>query len=136
MSACPAPLASRFHGLFHRLAACRRRSRRDLDSGAHVARAAFHSEDEFRLEERKPLRVKGDPNSHHVWRDVTTALQCTERLVRIAREKGAAIHVLHISTEEEIEFSPITRMSRPLKRRLITSRSTRAFTRRSARSCR
>ncbi len=67
-------------------------------------RAAFHSEDEFRLEERKPLRVKGDPNSHHVWRDVTTALQCTERLVRIAREKGAAIHVLHISTEEEIEF--------------------------------
>lgn len=67
-------------------------------------RAAFHSEDEYRLEERKPLRVKGDPNSHHVWRDVTTALQCTERLVRIAREKGAAIHVLHISTEEEIEF--------------------------------
>jgi dihydroorotase len=67
-------------------------------------RAAFHSEDEYRLEERKPLRVKGDPNSHHVWRDVTTALQCTERLVRIAREKGAAIHVLHISTQEEIEF--------------------------------
>src|SRR5947209_7029070 len=37
-------------------------------------RAAFHSEDEYRLEERKPLRVKGDPNSHHVWRDVETAL--------------------------------------------------------------
>ncbi len=67
-------------------------------------RAAFHSEDEFRLEERKPLRVKGDPNSHIIWRDVTTALQCTERLVRIAREKGASIHVLHISTAEEIEF--------------------------------
>jgi dihydroorotase len=67
-------------------------------------RAAFHSEDEFRLEERKPLRIKGDPNSHPVWRDVTTALQCTQRLVRIAREKGAAIHVLHISTEEEIDF--------------------------------
>ena len=67
-------------------------------------RAAFHSEDEYRLEERKLLRVKGDPNSHHVWRDVTTALQCTQRLVRIAREKGAAIHVLHISTAEEIDF--------------------------------
>ena len=67
-------------------------------------RAAFHSEDQYRLEERKPLRVKGDPNSHHVWRDVTTALQCTQRLVHIARQKGAAIHVLHISTEEEIEF--------------------------------
>ncbi len=81
-------------------------------------RAAFHSEDEFRLEERKPLRVKGDPNSHHVWRDVTTALQCTERLVRIAREKGAAIHVLHISTEEEIEFLANHKdVARPLRRR-------------------
>jgi dihydroorotase len=67
-------------------------------------RAAFHSEDEYRLEERKPLRVKGDPNSHIVWRDVTTALQCTQRLVHIARRQGAAIHVLHISTMEEMEF--------------------------------
>jgi len=67
-------------------------------------RAAFHSEDEYRLNERKPLRVKGDPNSHHVWRDVTAALQCTERLVRIARENRAIIHVLHVSTGEEIEF--------------------------------
>jgi len=40
----------------------------------------------------------------HVWRDETTALQCTERLVRIARETGARIHVLHISTAEEIDF--------------------------------
>ena len=67
-------------------------------------RAAFHSEDEYRLEERKPLRVKGDPNSHIIWRDVTTALQCTQRLVHIARQQGAAIHVLHISTMEEIAF--------------------------------
>jgi dihydroorotase len=67
-------------------------------------RAAFHSEDEFRLEERKELRVPGDPSSHHVWRDVVTALRCTERLVRIARATGARIHVLHISTGEEIDF--------------------------------
>ncbi len=72
--------------------------------GATRRRAAFHSEDEYRLNERKNLRVKGDPNSHHVWRDVTAALQCTQRLVRIAREKRAIIHVLHISTGEEIEF--------------------------------
>ena len=72
--------------------------------GATRRRAAFHSEDEYRLNERKPLRVKGDPNSHHVWRDVTAALQCTERLVRIARENRAIIHVLHVSTGEEIEF--------------------------------
>jgi dihydroorotase len=67
-------------------------------------RAAFHAEDEYRLNERKPIRVKGDPNSHPVWRDVETALGCTQRLVRIARDKGALIHVLHVSTGEEIDF--------------------------------
>lgn len=67
-------------------------------------RAAFHSEDEFRLEERKPLRVPGDPSSHPVWRDEIAALMCTERLVRIARATGARIHVLHISTAEEMRY--------------------------------
>ncbi len=67
-------------------------------------RAAFHSEDEYRLEERKGERIPGDPRSHQVWRDVTTALQCTQRLVRIARQQRAVIHVLHVSTGEEIDF--------------------------------
>ncbi|MDH7784996.1 dihydroorotase [Ochrobactrum sp. 19YEA23] len=67
-------------------------------------RAAFHSEDEFRLKQREGLRVQGDPSSHPVWRDEGAALQCTERLVRIAHETGARIHVLHISTAEEIDF--------------------------------
>ena len=67
-------------------------------------RAAFHAEDEYRLEERKHIRVQGDPRSHPLWRDEITALQCTQRLVKIAREKGAKIHVLHISTGDEIDF--------------------------------
>lgn len=67
-------------------------------------RAAFHSEDEFRLEERKPLRRAGDALSHPVWRDEIVALRCTQRLVRIARENGARIHILHISTGDEIDF--------------------------------
>ena len=67
-------------------------------------RAAFHSEDEFRLRERLGERVEGDPSSHPVWRDEIAAVQCTERLVRIARAARARIHVLHISTAEEIEF--------------------------------
>jgi dihydroorotase len=67
-------------------------------------RAAFHSEDEARLRERAHLRVPGDPASHPVWRDVETALRCTRRLVGIARETGARIHVLHISTADEIDF--------------------------------
>ncbi|WP_395447500.1 dihydroorotase [Aminobacter sp. UC22_36] len=67
-------------------------------------RAAFHSEDEFRLRERQNLRVENDTSSHPIWRDEIAALQCTERLVRIAREVRARIHVLHISTAEEITF--------------------------------
>jgi len=67
-------------------------------------RAAFHSEDEFRLRERENLRVHGDPSSHPVWRDEIAALRCTERLVRIARDTRARIHVLHVSTAEEMEF--------------------------------
>jgi len=67
-------------------------------------RAAFHSEDEFRLRQRLGERVEGDASSHPVWRDEVAALTCTERLVRIARQARARIHVLHISTAEEIDF--------------------------------
>ena len=67
-------------------------------------RAAFHSEDEYRLRERLGLRVAGDASSHPVWRDEVAALRSTQRLVAIARQARARIHVLHISTAEEIEF--------------------------------
>jgi dihydroorotase len=65
-------------------------------------RAAFHSEDEYMLEERKGLRVAGDPSSHPVWRSPEVALRSTERLVRLAHKTGKRIHVLHISTAEEM----------------------------------
>src|SRR6201995_564399 len=67
-------------------------------------RAAFHAEDESRLNDRKNLRIEGDPRSHPVWRDETAALMATQRLVALAHETGKRIHVLHISTKEEIEF--------------------------------
>ena len=67
-------------------------------------RAAFHSEDEARLNERTGLRIPGDVRSHPVWRDEETALKCTHRLIRVAREQRAQVHVLHISTRQEIEF--------------------------------
>src|SRR5882672_2534360 len=67
-------------------------------------RASFHSEDEYRLNERKHLRVPADPRSHPVWRDDIAALTCTQRLVRLARETGKRVHVLHISTGQEMEF--------------------------------
>ena len=67
-------------------------------------RAAFHSEDEYRLRERMGLRVDGDPRSHPVWRDATAALTCTQRLITLARETGKRVHVLHVTSREEIEF--------------------------------
>jgi dihydroorotase len=65
-------------------------------------RAAFHSEDEFRLRERVGHQVPGDASSHPVWRDVEAARLCTERLLRIAKKYQKRIHVLHISTAEEL----------------------------------
>jgi dihydroorotase len=67
-------------------------------------RAAFHAEDEARLEERKALRVSNDPRSHPVWRDVAVALRATSRLAALARETGKRVHVLHVSTAEELDL--------------------------------
>lgn len=67
-------------------------------------RAAFHCEDEPRLIERKGLRVPGDASSHPVWRDEVAALTATRRLVNLARETGARVHVLHVTSAEEMEF--------------------------------
>ncbi|MFG1360905.1 dihydroorotase [Xanthobacter pseudotagetidis] len=67
-------------------------------------RAAFHCEDEPRLLERKALRVPGDASSHPVWRDEVAALTATRRLVNLARETGARVHVLHVTSAEEMEF--------------------------------
>jgi dihydroorotase len=65
-------------------------------------RAAFHSEDEMRLRERIKFQIPGDASSHPVWRDAEAARLCTERLLRIARKHGKRIHVLHISTRDEL----------------------------------
>ncbi|MEM1106091.1 MAG: dihydroorotase [Pseudomonadota bacterium] len=67
-------------------------------------RAAFHSEDEYRLAERRDLAVTGDWQSHIVVRDVEAAVSSTRRLLRLARKTGKRIHVLHISTAEEMEM--------------------------------
>jgi dihydroorotase len=65
-------------------------------------RAAFHSEDEARLRERIPHQRADDPLSHSEWRDAEAAFASTERLLRLARQAGKRVHVLHVSTGEEI----------------------------------
>ena len=67
-------------------------------------RAAFHAEDEARLRDRAKLRVPGDPKSHPVWRDEIAALMATQRLVRLAEKYRKRVHVLHVSTAEEMDF--------------------------------
>src|SRR3954454_21302709 len=54
-------------------------------------RATFHSEDEYRLVERRPLARPGDWTSHPEVRDAESAIMSTRRLVRLARETGARI---------------------------------------------
>jgi len=65
-------------------------------------RVAVHSEDEDRMIERKPLAERGRPQTHPVWRDAESARMCTERVLRLAREAGRRLHVLHITTGDEI----------------------------------
>jgi dihydroorotase len=65
-------------------------------------RASFHCEDEARLNKRKGLRVEGHPESHPIWRDEEAALIATRKLVELARELDKPIHVLHVSTAEEM----------------------------------
>jgi dihydroorotase len=67
-------------------------------------RAAFHSEDEYRLADRRPMARTGDWTSHYEVRDAQSAIQSTERLVRIARALGKRIHVLHVTTKDEIQY--------------------------------
>ena len=65
-------------------------------------RVAIHAEDEPRLRERMGLAKEGGPVQHPVWRDAETARKATERLLRIARQAGRRVHVLHVTTADEV----------------------------------
>jgi len=65
-------------------------------------RVAVHSEDEDRMIARKPLAERGKPETHPVWRDAESARMCTEKVLRLARAAGRRLHVLHITTGDEI----------------------------------
>lgn len=67
-------------------------------------RAAFHAEDEIRLRARAGLREHGKPASHPVWRDEVAALTATRNLIALAEKHRKRVHVLHLSTAEEVVF--------------------------------
>jgi dihydroorotase len=67
---------------------------------------AFHSEDEERLKERKRLLDDhiGDASFHPIWRDEEVALISTRKLVLLANKNKRKIHILHITTAQEMEI--------------------------------
>ena len=68
-------------------------------------RVSYHSEDEYRLQARKPMYKSGDPYSKHMeWRDEECAFLGTRRLMALARRTGRPAHILHVSTAEELEY--------------------------------
>ncbi|MFE1598253.1 dihydroorotase [Methylobacterium sp. ID0610] len=84
-----------------------------IEDDAHLERAmragsrriAFHSEDEYRLQARKPLFSTGMPyRAHMEWRDEECAFLGTRRLMALARRTGRQTHILHVSTAEELAY--------------------------------
>ena len=68
-------------------------------------RVSVHAEDEDRLVERQPIAVDaGGPEAHPDWRDVESAVRATRRLLALARAANRRVHVLHISTRDEMEI--------------------------------
>ena len=65
---------------------------------------SFHSEDQGVLNKRKKYIKRGDPKSHPIWRNERVCLTCTKHLVKLANLTKKKIHILHITTAEEIEL--------------------------------
>lgn len=68
-------------------------------------RVAIHAEDEARLQHRKHIaQDSGDVRDHPVWRDVESALNATRRIVALGQKTGRLLHILHISSGDEMRF--------------------------------
>ncbi len=65
---------------------------------------SIHSEDEDIIKQRKKFIRKGDVHSHHEWRNVECAMSSTRRVVKIAERYNKKIHVLHVTTKDEVDF--------------------------------
>ena len=68
---------------------------------------SIHSEDEDIIKLRKKFIRKGDVHSHHEWRNVECAMSSTRRVVKIAERYNKKIHVLHVTTKDEVDFLAI-----------------------------
>ncbi|NWO06244.1 MAG: dihydroorotase [Alteromonadaceae bacterium] len=77
--------------------------RRILRHGSR--RMAVHAEDQARLKARKSIaEASGDICQHPKWRDVESAFLATQQIVTMAEDIGRRLHVLHVSTAEEMKY--------------------------------
>ena len=68
-------------------------------------RVIVHAEDELRLKERKSIATESKTvTKHHIWRDPQTSLIATTKLLQVARKVGRKVHVLHVTTKEEVSL--------------------------------
>ncbi len=66
-------------------------------------RAAIHAEHEPRLRDRRDRAERAaHPSAHPEWRDPESARMATERLLALAERTKASVHVLHVTTAEEM----------------------------------
>jgi dihydroorotase len=65
---------------------------------------SIHSEDEEILNLRKKFIKEGDVHSHPEWRNTECAISSTRRVVKIAERYNKQIHVLHVTTKDEVDF--------------------------------
>lgn len=76
---------------------------RVLRSGSK--RVTVHSEDEDILEANYKALGRGVPVTEHPnVRSIEAAVRCTTRLLNLAEKTGRPVHVLHISTAEEVDL--------------------------------
>lgn len=68
-------------------------------------RLVIHAEDEARLKERKHIAIEAaKANVHHIWRDEESALIATKKSVHFSQKYRRPIHILHVSSSEEMAF--------------------------------
>ncbi len=67
---------------------------------------AVHAEDEFIMKEniKTILKDSNDVGMHCKWRNVESALNATKRVVTLGKKHNRHIHVLHITSADEMDF--------------------------------
>jgi dihydroorotase len=75
-----------------------------LRNGRRVV--AVHAEDEAMMRDNK-IKILGnsqDPAMHPIWRSAESCLSATRRIIHLAEKTKRRVHVLHITSAEEMEL--------------------------------